>query len=181
MLTTYITLLRGINVGGHHKIQMADLKSWLLELGFEDIITYIQSGNIIFQSTETDTSTLSQSIHQIIKEKKGYQIPVLTLTKQEFEQSISNFPWKDNLEKDPQFFHLTFLDSNPKNSDIEQMSAKSFLPDEFIIKDKTVYLYCPTSYGKTKLNNTFLEKQLKVSATTRNWKTVNELFNISKK
>lgn len=175
MLSTYITLLRGINVGSHHIIKMAELKAWLKELGFENISTYIQSGNIVFQTNETVTTLLSQNIQKIIQDKSTFTIPTLTFTKEEWDQSIHNFPWKNDSSKKELFLHFTFLKDEPNPELIQNIDPSIFVPDEFHIHQKTVYLYCPTSYGKTKLSNSFLEKKLKVEATTRNWKTVHEL------
>ena len=180
-MTTYIALLRGINVTGHNKIKMTDLIQLFLDLGYLDVLTYIQSGNVLFKSEEQETSKIEQSIVKAIKNKFEYSVTVLVLVKNQIESIYNSNPFIEKIQNlDRSKLHATFLNRAPDLDGISQI--KNLLNtnnDEFQIIDKTVYLYCPNGYGKTKLNNNLFEKKLKVNATTRNWKTITKLFELS--
>lgn len=198
-MKTYISILRGINVSGQKKILMADLKKLYESLGFINVQTYIQSGNIIFnyQNTENNNNDneitlaeiqqnislqIANKITDKIAEQYDFQVPVIIRNVEEMESCIKNnhFIRKyADLDK----FHVSFLSQIPTESNIDKLNDKAkegyFGDDEYLILGKEVYLYCPNGYGITKLSNNFFENKLKVIATTRNWKTVNELLRIA--
>ncbi len=180
MLTTYVSLLRGINVSGHKIIKMDDLRQSFAELEFQNIRTYIQSGNVIFQDEDSDVQNLEKIIQNKIFDKFRLEVPVLVKEITELKEIINNNPFtsrKDAIAHS----HVTFLSSKPLKEDIDNISDVEFFPDEFVIIDKIIYLFCPNGYGKTRLTNNFFETKLKVSATTRNLKTLNKLVNIAEK
>ena len=174
-LQTYICLLRGINVSGKNLIKMDALKLLFLNLGYENVVTYIQSGNVVFTSKSTDVLKIQSEIHEKINEYFELNIPILIISKQELETVLANNIFVNNRSEDTTKLHVTFLSQMPLAIDIAQIVTVNYEEDEFIIVEKTIYLFCPNGYGNTKLTNTFFEKKLKVSCTTRNWKTVNEL------
>ncbi len=174
----YIALLRGINVSGKNRIQMNELRQMFEELGFSAVRTYIQSGNVIFKSIQNNHLKINQLISDKITENYGFIVPVIVLSFDEMKKAIENNPFILDLTKNPVFMHLTFLSKIPQKINIEKINDKGFLPDEFVLNQKVIYLYCPQGYGTTKLTNTFFENKLKVSATTRNWRTVNELLKL---
>ena len=178
-MTTYISILRGINVSGHKLIKMELLKKMCGNLGFSNIQTYIQSGNIIFHSAKTGTKKLSSTIKEAIKKEFGFDVPVITLTLAELEAIINLNPFTKDKHLDVAFFHVTILDALPGKEHIALLSKAEIKNDKFEAVKQTIYLYCPDGYGNTKLNNTFIEQKLKVSATTRNWKTINQLFTLA--
>lgn len=180
-MTTYISILRGINVSGKNLIKMDALRTLMMELKFQNVQTYIQSGNIIFENKSTPTETLSKKISTAIEKQFGFSVPVLTLTVDELKQTISKNPFITDKKKDISCMHVTFLNELPSIELFNKIETEKYLPDEIRQINKSIYLYCPNGYGKTKLHNTFLENKLKVSATTRNWKTCNELINLSEK
>jgi uncharacterized protein (DUF1697 family) len=175
-METYIALLRGINVSGQKMIKMGDLIKALEELNFSNIRTYIQSGNIIFQSDKTDPSQLAVKISGKISDHFRFEVPVVIRTLAELEQVSENNPFLLSRNEDVNKFHVTFLAEGPDPVDLKKIEENSFLPDEFIISGKEVYLFCPNGYGRTKLTNTFFENKLKSTATTRNWKTIRQLL-----
>lgn len=177
-MNTFIALLRGINVSGAKTIKMEELRLTFQKQGFENITTYIQSGNVVFSTTETATSQLTAKIAEAIKTDFGFEVPVIVLSCEELKTIIGNNPLNDGT-KDTAFLHVTFLAENPAAFNLSDIAAKKQGNEEIIISGKVVYLYCPHGYGKTKLTNTFLESKLKVTATTRNWKTANELFRLA--
>ena len=178
-MTTYISILRGINVGGNKKIKMDVLREMYTSLGYADVKTYIQSGNVIFRASETDVTIIQKEIKSGILLAFGFDIPVLILTVQDIRNALKNNPYIHDSSKDPAFIHLTFLSQDPEKFILENLSSNNYSPDEFIYSGKTIYLYCPTGYGNTKLTNNFFESKLKVSATTRNLRTCNELLYLS--
>ena len=178
IMQTYISMLRGINVSGHKTIKMEALRNLYTRLNFKNVQTYIQSGNVIFQSQETKPADLQQKIAHKILEEFGFEVPVMVKQKADFENNIQQNPFpNEDLSK----VHVTFLSEIPHPENCLKITTLNYTPDKIEVLGNTVYLFCPEGYGKTKLNNTFLESKLKVIATTRNWKTINELFNIADK
>ncbi len=178
-METYISILRGINVSGKNIIKMEQLRELFITLKFQHVRTYIQSGNVIFQTKETAQSLLSKKIAEVIEKQFGFKIPVLTLTIDELKSAITDNPFLKKEKKDNEFLHVTFLSELPEKALFSAIEKEKYLPDEIQILSKCVYLYCPNGYGKTKLHNTFIENKLKVRATTRNWKTCHELIKIA--
>ncbi|MGK4567993.1 DUF1697 domain-containing protein [Flavobacterium sp. 3HN19-14] len=177
---TYIALLRGINVSGHNMIKMELLRGFLKELDFANITTYINSGNILFQSQQTDTAKLEESIHLKIAEKFGFNIPVVIVTLEGLKIVVSNNPFSENEISDPTQPFVAFLSVNPSQDDIAAFSAIDFGKDKFHIIHKAIYLiYADGAAGKTKLTNALIENKLKVRATSRNWKTVHKLITLA--
>lgn len=176
-METYIALLRGINVSGQKSIKMDVLKERCKSLGFQNVQTYIQSGNIVFQTENLGAENLAQLMSEEIKTHFGFDVPTIVLTVNELKEIVENNPY--TADKDNSFLHITFLSSLVESIDLESIRQKQLEGEEFILNKKTIYLYCPHGYGKTKLTNTFFENKLKVSTTTRNWKTVNTLLEMA--
>ncbi len=172
-----IALLRGINVGGKRKILMADLRALCESLGWKDVESYIQSGNLVFASDKT-SNVLEEELHLAIEEQYGYEVPVIVRTSEELENTVANNPFLS--EKPIEHLFLTFLQDKPSTKNIEKTLSYNYAPDLFHIHDKEVYLYCEGKYHKSKLTNSFFENKLKVKASTRNWKTVLTLLEKSK-
>lgn len=169
----YIILLRGINVSGKNKILMADLRDLLNNLGFLNVQTYIQSGNIILEST-LEKKEICNIIKNGIQEKFGFDVPVIIRTIQEWKKAIENYPFPTGNEKIVAF---AFLNKVSKEIEIE---IKNIGEDKYKIVNDIVYLYCPSGFGKTKLTNNIFEKKLNVVATTRNLRTTKKLLELSK-
>jgi len=176
---TFISLLRGINVGGK-TIRMADLKSLYESLGFSDVTTYIQSGNVLFATAKRDPAALCASIAAAIKKKTGLDVTVIIRQPLEIAAIIKRNPFIGRRGVDETKLHVTFLKEQPAASlvkALQPLATKS--KDEYAIIGKEIYLHCPTGYGKTLLNNAFFEKNLQTPATTRNWNTVNVLMELA--
>ncbi|MEI6752556.1 MAG: DUF1697 domain-containing protein [Paludibacter sp.] len=178
-MKTYISILRGINVGGQNAIKMEALREMYCRLGFSDVQSYIQSGNVIFRTEETDTKSLGKSISAEILKTFDCEISVLVLERDEWRNALKNNIFLNDSSKNPDFIHLTFLSDLPNKNFIEKISDIIYFPDEYCIVNKVVYLYCPSGYGNTKLSNSFFERKLKLCATTRNLKTSNELLKLA--
>lgn len=181
MTQRYICMLRGINVSGTKKIKMDALREMFAESGFEHVQTYIQSGNVIFDDEDDNVESIEKKISNAILDKFGFDVPAIVLRKEEFRKAAENNPFAKNDAKSPGCVYLTFLSTIPEKEKIDSINTRKYEPDEFVIKNKVVYLFCPKNYGQSKLSNTFFENKLKVRATTRNLKTVNELINLAEK
>lgn len=177
-METYISILRGINVGGHKLIKMQALTKLYEDLGFKNVKTYIQSGNVVFQAKQMDPALLETMISKKIMDVFTFEVPITVKLQKEIAKIHKNNPFINENNYDINLLHVTFLSQKPKQADIANITG-DFGNDEYIISDKAIYLYCPNGYGNTKLTNTFFENKLKVSATTRNWKTTTELLNMS--
>lgn len=178
-MPTYIALLRGINVGGKNKIKMAELRQSLSGLGYTNLQTYIQSGNIVFEAEAEESAAIEAAIAQRIQADFGYEVPVLALPAQELEDIAAHNPFPAEAEADGRRMLVTLLQTPPAVEHIEQLKAQTYGSERYVVQDRAVYLYCPDGYGRAKLNNKFLERKLKVSATTRNWKTVRKLLELA--
>lgn len=179
-MQTFISILRGINVSGQKKILMADLKTLYEKMKFKDVNTYIQSGNVSFKTNEKFSDTqLAEKIERAIYKKYNFQVPVVIRNGGELKKLISSNPFLKEKNIDAKKLHVTFLSNTPVKTNVESIEDVDFSPDKFIIKEKEIYLHIPESYGETKLSNNFFEKKLKVTATTRNWNTVNKLYEMA--
>lgn len=176
-MTTYLALLRGINVSGQKPLRMEELRNAFLELGYINVQTYVQSGNVVFKS-EGDVAEHQKRIATMISDRFGYDVPVLVRTSEEWNALVVANPWNANDAFDPAFFHVTLLAGDVRPSLIDDLQAKTREDERVVLGKQAVYLYCPNGYGRTKLNNNFIESKSKCSATTRNWKTVLALQNL---
>ncbi|MGB0837409.1 MAG: DUF1697 domain-containing protein [Flavobacteriaceae bacterium] len=177
-LRSKIALLRGINVGGKRKILMADLKALCVSLGFEWVQTYIQSGNIIFKSN-LDNEVLASQLELGIQEIFQLEVPVQIKDSSDLEMALKKNPFY-NAPTDIKQLHVTFLKQAPSLDSYENLQSKYPSKDQFKIYQDQVYLLCKGKYHQSKYSNQFFEKHLKTPATTRNWKTVLKLIELSK-
>ncbi len=178
-MTTYISILRGINVSGHNIIKMETLKKSYTSLGFQNIITYIQSGNVVFQFKKSGQLKIEKMIKDKIADDFGYDVPVIVIDYPKLKNVILNNPFLCNNNVNLSMLHVTFLSAVPEKSNVDKLKDVDYTPDKFLVVDDVVYLYFPGGYGNTKLNNNFFENKLKVIATNRNWNTVNKLCKIA--
>lgn len=178
-MNTYVAVLRGINVSGQRIIAMKDLKALFIKEGFGNVMTYIQSGNVVFGSSESDTKKLEKQISALIQNHYNFSVPVLVLSRENISEILEKNPYIDR-EKDTNKLHVTLLEKIPEEKALASCRDEQYQSDEFTITDTTIYLYCPDGYGMTKFSTTFFEKKLGVQATTRNWKTMIALKDLMK-
>ncbi|MBW8332871.1 MAG: DUF1697 domain-containing protein [Prolixibacteraceae bacterium] len=175
-MAKYISILRGINVGGNRKILMKELKVLFEKLSFLKVKTYIQSGNVVFESDlKLSNSDLEVKIQQAIAETFGFDVSVIVRTADEWAKSIGNNPFWKEKDADIDRLHFTCLKEVPSPELLEKIKLFQILPDRYEIIGKDVFIFCAAGYGTSKLTNPFFESKLKVQATTRNWKTVMKL------
>ncbi len=176
----YVVLIKGINVGSRNRIKMADLVDSLNNIGLNNMKTYLQSGNIIFDHDSFDTSNIAQFIESIISQKFGLNVNVIIRKEDEIESIIENNPFIKDPDIELDKLHVTFLEEIPDKQLILNLNIKKGENERFEFKGKEIYLYLPNGYSRTKLTNNNFEKKLKITATTRNWKTVNKLLELTK-
>lgn len=173
----YISMLRGINVSGQKQVRMAELKSMYKSLGLGNVQTYVQSGNVVFDSKGQDPVKLGKSIEAQIQETFGFSVPILIRSADDFRRILESHPFKN---EDLVRVLVTFLYEPPEQSKLDDLSRYEDKVDRFALGEQEIYLFCPGGYGRSKLSNTFFERKLGVTATTRNWKTVNTLYEMAK-
>lgn len=168
-MNTYIALFRGINVGGKNTLKMKDLVNLLETLGAKQIKTYIQSGNVVLESTN-DPSSHSEQISQAIQHRFGFAPLVLILSRVEFEKAIAENPFPEAVST-PSSLHLGFLTRTPEHPNLEALNRLKHESEQYQLTNKVFYLYAPEGVGRSKLAANS-EKLLGVPMTDRNWKTV---------
>lgn len=176
-MLTYIALFRGINVGGKNILPMDDLTRELKALGLKNIQTYIQSGNVVFQTPKKPSDSLGEEIADRIESKKKFRPHVLILDHKAFEHAMQLNPFREG-EADPKTLHLMFLADKPKTPDMKAISELKSATENFQLREKIFYLHAPDGIGRSKLAAS-VEKILAVSATGRNWRTVVKLSELA--
>ena len=176
-MTIYIAFLRGINVGGHNKIKMADLRLLLETMGSGKVQTYIQSGNVLFESLR-DSEELRQQLEKQIKNQFGFSVPVMLRTSVELEQIIENNPFSFDDLLEGESIHLSLLSESPQQKGINHLLELHGDVDECEVKDKEIYIYLRQSVRSSKLAARI--QKIGVPSTSRNWKTVLKLATMAK-
>jgi uncharacterized protein (DUF1697 family) len=178
-VSTFVALLRGINVGGRNKIPMAELRSLLSSLGLEDVVTYIQSGNVVFRSASGDTHEIAASIEHAIVEAFGFKAVALTRTPAELGEIVDSNPYLTG-ETDLAKLHVVFLDRPPGADAVAELDPRRSPPDEFYVRGREIYLHLPNGAGRSKLTIAYFERRLAAAATARNWNTLLKLHALAR-
>ncbi|MGS2616457.1 DUF1697 domain-containing protein [Micromonospora sp. LZ34] len=174
----YVALLRGVNVG-NVRIAMADLRRLVTDLGHDDVKTYLQSGNVVFGSTVRDAGKLARGIERAIADELGLTAPVLVRSGRELAAVAGGNPYAEH-EDDPTKLLVAFLATAPAKSAVTALTVPGGENVAFTVTGREVYLHYPEGgYGRSKFTNAYLEKKLGVVATTRNWRSVQTLAEMS--
>ena len=176
IMPTYISMLRGINVGGHKLVKMEKLRKSFEALGFEQVKTYIQSGNVVFSAGKLSTAALSSKIEAKILRDFGFSVSVISRTQDEMEKTIRDNPFLKERGVDLTKLHVTFLSEAPAPAALEKMQALIAAPDQSRCAGKEIYFYLPNGVSQSSLWKTPWERALSVVTTMRNWKTVSSLY-----
>ena len=176
-MSRYAAFLRGINVSGHKLIKMEELRRHFEMPGFKNITSYIQSGNILFDTKETDEVKLRSKIEKLLAAKLGYHVPTIIRSTHNIETIIKNNPFHNIGKGDVRKVYITLLSDAPPVSLHKTMDAYRADGEEFHILDKEVYLLLGSA-ANTKLSNALIEKKLGVTATTRNLATMNKVLEL---
>ena len=171
----YIAMLRGINVGGHNRIKMDQLRTSLEALGLQQVKTYIQSGNAVFKSATISPAALARKIEKQIVGQFGFAVSVISRTADEIKKTIANNPFLNNSSINREKLHVAFLSEAPAPLALKKLTELTLAPDQSRCLGKEVYFYFPNGVSGSSLWKHPLDRVLSVEATTRNWKTVNTL------
>ncbi|MGA7161475.1 MAG: DUF1697 domain-containing protein [Bacteroidota bacterium] len=177
-MNTYIALLRGINVSGQKIIKMEALKKAFESLNYKRVTTYIQSGNVVFGAATANTLVLRTQIEKKLLKSFGFEVSVIVKTVKEIEEIIKRNPFKKVKTEKGERLHVSFLSGMPTKAAGKRLTAVKNDVDEIRLSGSEVYILCRNGYGKSLFTNTFVEKKLAVSATTRNWDTVQTLLSL---
>jgi len=170
----YVALLRSVNVAGNGRISMADLTETFLTLGHTDVVTYIQTGNVLFRSPGRSAATLTAAIEDQLAHDFGHAPAVILRTVPDLARVVETSPFPKK-GADPSRHHVTFLAAPPTKERLAAFTTPPSGRDELSIMGQEVYVHTPDGYNQTKLTGTFLERRLGVVSTTRNWNTVTKL------
>ncbi len=173
-MKTYVALLRGINVGGSKPVPMPALRGQFVELGFPRAETYVQSGNVVFESKGAVGPKQIASLERRLAEAFGAQIPVIVRAQQKLKEVLENNPFP-GVEADPTKLLIVFLEEAPGVAAVAKLDPKRSPTDRFAVDGQEIYLSCPNGYGRSKLTADYFERVLRVRATARNWRTVQTL------
>jgi len=177
----YLALLRGINVSGKNSIKMEDLRNRLQQAGFTRVQTLIQSGNIVFEHTETSAVAIRDAVAKLITDAYGYVITVLVVTGKELAAAVAGNPFCSDAQPEPSGFkklHVTFLSETPAEEHMEKLRQSPIGNDRIELTGNVLYFQLETKTSDSKLSNALVESKLKVKATTRNWNTTLKLLEL---
>lgn len=173
-MPNYIALLRSVNVAGHGRLAMADLRQSFIALGYSDVSTYIQTGNVLFRSPSKSASSVAAKIEHQLEQDFGSAPAVILRTVPELSLVLASSPFPAQ-GADPSRHHVTFLAEEPSRAKLSAFVAPANGRDELTIIGREVYVHTPDGYGNSKLSGAMLERRLGVLSTTRNWNTVTKL------
>jgi len=176
-MNTYIALFRGINVLGKNLLPMRDLVALCEALGCKNVRTYIQSGNVVFQSRRSDRSSLARKISTGIAERHGFEPRVLLLTTDEMAHAVRSNPFPE-AAAEPKSLHLYFLAAAAKHPDLEALERLRKPDERFHFADSVFYLHAPDGIGRSKLAAS-AERRVGVPMTARNWRTVCSIMELA--
>jgi len=172
----YIALLKGINVGGHKKVPMAELRELLTKSGFKDVKTYIQSGNVILRSTEKNIQKIEKQIKAAIFNHFCFEVSVLVKTKEDLKRIFNDCPFSEDKKKASYFMMLHEI---PDDALVKIASEKVYDGEAYKIIKNCIYYYSAKGFGKSKFNVNFFERKLETFATARNYNTMVKLLSLS--
>lgn len=176
-----VALLRGINVGGKNKLPMKELAAMFTEAGCQDVRTYLQSGNVVFQATRALARRVPSIVTGAISEHFGFNVPILTRTASEISEVVSSNPF---LQAEPalerpsaiQPLHVVFLGRRPTANRVAALEPERSPPDRFLVRGGEIFLFCPKGLARTRLTNAYFDSKLGTTTTVRSWKTVLQLL-----
>lgn len=172
----HLALLRGINVSGHNMIKMDALKTTLEAVGFTNVETYIQSGNVFVETEEESAFGVGFKIKQEIFKTFGHDVPTIVIGKNDLELCFKNNPFFKQKDVDTKKLYVAFISKELSSSAINELKISQFKPDEAVIDGNKIFIKYDVGAGKTRLDQKYIEKKLNVTATIRNWNTVTKLL-----
>ncbi|HZX53800.1 MAG TPA: DUF1697 domain-containing protein [Ilumatobacteraceae bacterium] len=180
-MTTWVVLLRGVNVGGANRVPMTDLRHLVTSLGHSDVVTYIQSGNLLLTSSRKDRATIAAEIGDGIESSFGLAVTAILRTPQQLRASVKANPFSAEATADAANVHIMFLSDVPKREFAAQLDPERFGSERFALIGSELFLHYPHGAGRSKMNLDYFEKRLHVRGTARNLNTVAKLIELAKR
>ncbi|AZO75143.1 MAG: DUF1697 domain-containing protein [Mesorhizobium sp.] len=177
--TVFVALFSGINVGGNRIVKMAELRSFFEDLGFSDVATYVQSGNIVFRAKKGDAASLTREIEAAFEKKWGFHSRIMVRDAGWFERLVKDNPYPE-VGGEPTKLHAYALEREPTADETKRLAEKCTGPERFEIKGDVLYLHAPEGLGKSVFAN-LIPRTLKVPGTARNWRSVLALLDMAGK
>ncbi|MEO8972021.1 MAG: DUF1697 domain-containing protein [Ktedonobacteraceae bacterium] len=174
-MTRFVSLFRGINVGGQRSVRMDELKAMYESLGFEDVATYIQSGNVVFTGDDADVAQLARRIEHGFTQKFGFSTTVIVRTAAELQDIVAHNPFQDQPLKELKWVIVLFLATRPDSTALEDLQKSYDGPEEFYLIGQELFIYYPNGIGRSRLTVPLIDKKLKTTGTGRNWNTILQL------
>jgi uncharacterized protein (DUF1697 family) len=174
-VTRYAALLRGINVGGKNKVSMSDLRATCAAIGLDDVQTYIQSGNVVFSSSQRSTAKLETSIEDAIRDDTGLAVTVMIRSARDLAQIADHNPYAEDDLPATQLV-VAFLKARPTT---KALDLSAYGPETAVVRGTDVFLHYPNGQGRSKVTNAVLERLLGTPVTARNWNTVGKLLTLT--
>ena len=175
IFSTYVALLRGINLGGRNILPMTDLLGLFADAGGADARAYIQSGNVVFRAEPAVAARISAVVEKAVAARFGFSVPVVLRTAAELELAAKRNPFV-RARADVATLHVAFLADQPSAAQVAALDPHRSPPDEFVVRGREIYLRCPNGLARTKLTNLYFDAKLSTTSTVRNWKTVLKLL-----
>jgi uncharacterized protein (DUF1697 family) len=174
-VTTFVVMLRSVNVSGRNRLPMEDLRGLVVKAGLAEVQTYVQSGNVVCAG-RGPSAAVARAIEEQMDADLGWSVPAIVRSRTELRNALEAMPFPVD-DHEPKTLHVTFMSRAPAPGAVESLDAEAgrFGEDRAVVVGRDVFLLCPGGYGVTKLNNGFLERRLGTVATTRSWRTVTTL------
>jgi uncharacterized protein (DUF1697 family) len=172
-----VIMLRGINLGPNRRVPMADLRALFSDAGYEDVRTYVQSGNIVLEST-AKPAELEREAAGLISDRFGFDVPVVVRTARQLAAVVKRNPLGD-VADNPKRYQVSFLSAKPPATVVKTLQAAAVQPERLVCHDREIYAWHPEGVARSKLWNALAGKGLGVTATARNWTTVETLLEMA--
>lgn len=172
---SYVALLRGINVGGKHKVPMKELAEVFTRSDCADVKTYIQSGNVVFTAPSTAIKGIASELAEKIQGRFGFPVPVVVRSQEQLGKVVRSNPFL-KAGKPETTLHVMFLADEPSAAAVKSLDPKRSAPDEFRVMGSEIYLHTPNGFGNSKLTSAYFDSKLSTIGTARNWNTVQKLL-----
>jgi len=170
-MPVFIALIRGINVGGHKKVKMADVKALCETMGLRDVRTHLQSGNVVFRTAKTDRARLAKDLESAL----SVDAKIILRTADELRAAVAANPMPEEAQRGPSRFIVVFLSEKPSAAAMQSLRDAYSGPEKMQLHGAELYIEYDAGMGTSKLNNALIERKLGVSGTARNWNTVTRL------
>jgi len=176
-MAVHVAMLRGINLGAHRRVPMADLRTLLTEAGYEDVRTYVQSGNIVLRSP-AKPAQVERELQTLISERFGFDVPVVARSRAQLAAVVKANPLGEAAD-DPKHYQVSFLAEKPPAHLVRRMQERAVESERIVARGREIYAWHPEGVARSKLWNALAGKDLGVTATARNWTTVTTLLDMA--